>query len=409
MCRSGSWVTRGPSARRISTRSRAGRAWCCAVVSQIGWWSLYSDLGLWGGAIGIPLVLVGFLGFNNCVSGHSKRWSAQCHCCCGGGPLGYVVIGLAATTGSTQFCPATGTVPTLVLDDWGRVVVDEWMSPEAAQLAAEELALAATPNCTDNCSYIHQIDHVIDHTHTSTIGSNHHSGYTNNARCDDGGLGFDHSYCPLGSDTADCGCRNGTTVADWLPPPELGPREYTWEDRAGHRGCWAKASRQAGWDPLAAGVVGIHVPFYISVCVLGLSLWVLLRFLSTMCTEVRAMWILEPTYVQRKSDGRTGRGKDFSCQLPRMNYQDRPRPWRKTECHSGSIQAWPRPQIDGANSESDGTTTAQSLTGKRLATLRRLASKHMPGLDSVRRVPRCEESNLVRAPVLSSSSSGSRA
>eukprot|EP01046_Picozoa_sp_COSAG06_P094867 COSAG06_NODE_41007_length_396_cov_0.700337_1_plen_58_part_10 len=45
------------------------------AVSQAGWWSLYYDLGLGGAVIGIPLVLVGVLGFSCCVSGHSPGWN----------------------------------------------------------------------------------------------------------------------------------------------------------------------------------------------------------------------------------------------------------------------------------------------------------------------------------------------
>ena len=32
------------------------------ALSQAGWWSLYGDLGLWGGVIGGALILVGALG-----------------------------------------------------------------------------------------------------------------------------------------------------------------------------------------------------------------------------------------------------------------------------------------------------------------------------------------------------------
>jgi hypothetical protein len=60
---------------------RQATRWPClmvlgAAVSQAGWWSLYGDLGLWGGVIGGALVLVGFLGFDRCVVGHSAGWDA---------------------------------------------------------------------------------------------------------------------------------------------------------------------------------------------------------------------------------------------------------------------------------------------------------------------------------------------
>ena len=150
------------------------------------------------------------------------------------------MVGLATTAGSTCFCPAWGTVPTVALDDQGRVSTDEWMSPEAAQLAAQQLALMAVPNCTDTCNYFQPIDHVIDHV---INGNRHHESYIYNSRCDDGGLGATRRHCPLGSDTADCGCRNGTTVADWVSSqPLLGKQEDLWGERAGHNGCWAKGN-----------------------------------------------------------------------------------------------------------------------------------------------------------------------
>ena len=46
-----------------------------AVVQQVGWWSLYGDLGLWCGLLGGAAVLAGGLGFDCCVAGHSQAWN----------------------------------------------------------------------------------------------------------------------------------------------------------------------------------------------------------------------------------------------------------------------------------------------------------------------------------------------
>ena len=61
-----------------------------------------------------------------------------------------------------------------------------------------ELPSALAPACTDSCEHLET---------------------TQNGICEDGGSGSSRSlYCDLGTDTADCGCRNGTTVGDWLVP-----------------------------------------------------------------------------------------------------------------------------------------------------------------------------------------------
>ena len=49
-------------------------SWAGVVVTQAGWWSLYSDLGLWCGLLGGAAMLVGALGFDRGVAGHSEQW-----------------------------------------------------------------------------------------------------------------------------------------------------------------------------------------------------------------------------------------------------------------------------------------------------------------------------------------------
>ena len=66
-------------------------------------WSLYSDLGLPGGIIGLALTLGGFHGFSR-VPGHSADWnrkSPEAILCF------YAVCGALATLFSAINCPAT--------------------------------------------------------------------------------------------------------------------------------------------------------------------------------------------------------------------------------------------------------------------------------------------------------------
>ena len=208
-----------------------------AAVSHAGWVSLYGDLGLWCAVTGGALTLVGAIGFNF-VHGHSADWTingGRKHTSrCDFGFALIIYIGLAAfATASSTNCPAMGTVPAndgaccgpalwvhvpqdvvyASLLDGGGTVVTKWVNLEVAQHAG----LQPVPSCSDTC-----------------INA------TSNTFCEDGGLGSystQHWWtrigdyvprCPLGSDTADCGCRKGTTLAEWLPPPV----EYGWGDRA---------------------------------------------------------------------------------------------------------------------------------------------------------------------------------
>ena len=130
---------------------------------------------------------------------------------------------------------------------------------------------APTPTCTDTCP-----------SH-------------NNSFCSDGGLGSavpGYSNCPLGSDTIDCGCRNGTTVADWLPPLDL-MREYGWGDRL------ANAPMISGVSSSSCGpsLIGTNVALLSILCALCI-----------MCKELAA--IRRPMYVRcKRRDGRTGEAK----------------------------------------------------------------------------------------------------
>jgi hypothetical protein len=242
------------------------------AVSQAGWWSLYGDLGLWGGVIGVPLTIVGLLRFC-CVVGHSPGFDREDDSGVICIVMLYAMSGLVATV---KTCPVLGTVPSKRLDDDGRVVT-EWVIPEAAQLAGQELTLTAAPNCTDGCprwwSCTCKREIADDDGHFVRLN------LTNDGYCNDGGLGSDDTYCPLGSDTADCGCRSGTTVADWLPPQELG-REYGWGDRYEHGGC------------------------NITLIAAGCSLLFLLIAVEYGREELAAM--RRVNHVRRTSDGRTG-------------------------------------------------------------------------------------------------------
>eukprot|EP01045_Picozoa_sp_COSAG04_P006627 COSAG04_NODE_330_length_16594_cov_25.794146_1_plen_359_part_00 len=76
------------------------------AVQQFGWWSLYSDLGLWCALLGGAVVLAGALGFDCGVAGHSEDWRPCDFWCC---LFGYAVFGAIATVLSAAFCPALGT------------------------------------------------------------------------------------------------------------------------------------------------------------------------------------------------------------------------------------------------------------------------------------------------------------
>ena len=225
-----------PESRQAETaeaQQREGVAFCwlpllCgAAVVQAGLLPLYGDLALWCGVGGGALMLVGAFSLWR-YSGLTEDFL---------GLLGlYVGFGTMATACSAINCPATGTVPAMAINDEGMMVGD-WQTPEAAQLAMAELAQSVVRDCTDTCHRQNSEGKLL-----VTAGDD---------ICQDGGLGSDSSrwnyqgrnfqgYCPLGSDTTDCGCRNGTSIADWLPPLELGrePDTYGWGDRhESGRGC----------------------------------------------------------------------------------------------------------------------------------------------------------------------------
>eukprot|EP01045_Picozoa_sp_COSAG04_P015533 COSAG04_NODE_1233_length_7642_cov_5.063900_5_plen_585_part_00 len=108
-----------------------------AAVQQVGWWSLYSDLGLWCGLLGGAAVLAGALGFDRGTADHSEDWNDRPYTAderrvenerrraegMGRTPeekegrrwpfwrflAGYALFGAAATGLSAGACPALGT------------------------------------------------------------------------------------------------------------------------------------------------------------------------------------------------------------------------------------------------------------------------------------------------------------
>ena len=83
---------------------------CGAAAQQAGLWSLYSGMALWCGLIGGAMGLVGAVGFECCVPGHSAYWTWN-----GEVPrlrgafwhflLVYIVFGALAILFSADFCP----------------------------------------------------------------------------------------------------------------------------------------------------------------------------------------------------------------------------------------------------------------------------------------------------------------
>eukprot|EP01046_Picozoa_sp_COSAG06_P041368 COSAG06_NODE_5127_length_3699_cov_22.423611_1_plen_497_part_00 len=263
------------------------------TVTQAGLWSLYGSLGLVGGIIGGALTIWGANGFVG-MPGHSAHWTTRITTRDSkgnvmtsssrdwfwGGLLWFALLSVPAIVVSAINCPAIGAVPAngdlrndtwvvpapgavllTTLDDQGRVDEPRWVSPEEAQAAQQAAQQYQQPSWASSCANI--CDSKSCGTHCPIcVGTG--GGYvgngcsgcgagvqcsssppssaapactntcrrSNNTRCEDGGLSSASSYCPLGSDTADCGCRTGTTVADWLPQPT--PLwEYGWGDRAG--------------------------------------------------------------------------------------------------------------------------------------------------------------------------------
>lgn len=130
---------------KFQAKIRVCQVWACllvcgAAVSQAGWWSLYGDLGLWAGVIGLPMALVGAIGFTcsalEVYSGlHSARWEGfllfivvVLYAVCG---IVYVIFGAIVTLISAHSCPVTHTVPAN-----GDPEMDDWVLPEAASAKA---------------------------------------------------------------------------------------------------------------------------------------------------------------------------------------------------------------------------------------------------------------------------------
>ena len=217
--------------------------WACMLLGgmlshQIGQWSLFADYALWSGLICLPLCFVAAHGFDHCVSAAriSVGWQE--------GDEGLLSFRLAfgffllcawfPTLAIHSFgCPVMGSVPTLVVDDDGWVIT-KWLLPQQIEQVRDKMSATAAPECTNTCKLYN----------ASTDLNQTISPLVNNSVCQDGGHGdlspADSSsssrasvferQCQLGADTVDCGCRDGKSVADWVPPPDL-KREYGWQSR----------------------------------------------------------------------------------------------------------------------------------------------------------------------------------
>jgi len=80
-----------------------------AAAQQVGWWSLYSDLGLWLGLLGGAAVLAGALGFDRGVAGHSVQPRGLAEAVWPLFLFFYAICGALATVLSAAGCPALGT------------------------------------------------------------------------------------------------------------------------------------------------------------------------------------------------------------------------------------------------------------------------------------------------------------
>ena len=92
------------------------------AVSMVGWWSLYGDLGLWGGVVGGVLMLVGGLGFGFGLSDKVRNLGFGLGFECGLSDSGdwrslvwifffyYAIGATAATILSAASCPSTTDV-----------------------------------------------------------------------------------------------------------------------------------------------------------------------------------------------------------------------------------------------------------------------------------------------------------
>jgi hypothetical protein len=204
-------------------------------VHQAGSWSLYADLGLAGLSVGLALVLVSSYAFSRCVPNHSTRWFRvytdaeiqrhnteaqkynQTHTATEDNPHRSMWRKGDGTGEREGFSCLVGAYTVIVVLAAGFSVGS---CPAATDLMGPHWVVyqpsAPAPPCTNEC-------------------------VEPNGVCEDGGRGASSNRCDLGSDTASCGCRNGTTLDDWgckrldscrLAPAELElARELDWSDR----------------------------------------------------------------------------------------------------------------------------------------------------------------------------------
>jgi hypothetical protein len=129
----------------------------------------------------------------------------------------------------------------------------------------DDVLAAPTPRCSDMC---YMTGLIVGHI----IGSDSSEERIGNGVCEDGGRDAASSHCNLGSDMTDCGCRNGTIIADWLNTSQLerDPYERSWGERGELGQCHA-ASRGPFYAGLATGAIAV-----------------------LMCLELRQTWDLVP-------------------------------------------------------------------------------------------------------------------
>jgi len=220
--------------------------WACLLLfdgaaQQAAVWSLTGDWGSLGSVIAVLLWVVAVHGFDyaqwpmtkgrqttaGAATGLSRQWYFRYWA------FFFTLSGIIAADWSLAICPAAGTAPTAVVNH-DMLVRIEWLHTREIARAHARQSRSAAPPCTDSC-----------HTLTSKASSaqSEYDPLINDTICRDGGRGSTNSLhdpywrsaCPLGSDTIDCGCRNGTSIADWLSPLPEGDmgrdHQYGWSDR----------------------------------------------------------------------------------------------------------------------------------------------------------------------------------
>ena len=192
----------------------------------------------------------------------------------------YAFLALFGNMACMANCPAMGTVPMSNLDRGS-----DWVP-----------ASSPVPECTDSCGHylcgdgsfgtVEPDCHGIISSWRRALGDDY-ANLTANSVCEDGGYGSTATGCALGSDTTDCGCRNGTTLADWV-----GEREYGWSDR------WDACDADAKYAMIDHGV-GVFfsvmsVP--VAIALFGHALWTifalsadLIHLVLCLCAGPRAV------------------------------------------------------------------------------------------------------------------------